>query len=710
MSNRSNRSILSRYDLPAFFTRHADLAVGIGLLAVLALLIVPVPPFVLDLFICVSFAASLTMLTTTLYVAKAAEFGSFPTLLLITTLLRLALAVASTKMILLHAHAGQIIGAFGELVVGGNVAVGLVVFVVLAAIQFIVVAKGADRVAEVAARFTLDGIPGRQMSIDADLRNGVIAAAQASRLRAALERETYFYGSLDGAMKFVKGDAVAGIVVALVNIVGGLAVGIAQRGMSFGDALHAYTILTVGDGLVSQIPSLIVSVAAGILVTRVASAEGADAHLGGDIYRQLAQHPKAIAMAGIACLSLAAIPGFPHLQFMVAGGVLLALAITLMRNAAVASNSQRALMPEMTRDGGNYVPRILDDVELGTSAALRLRLGSQAFDALRPETFNRQLGQLRRRLMVELGVPFPGLALLRDARLAPERYIVDIEDVPFASGTLVAAHMLVSGDADRIGFDGIEGYRPRAAKAVWVPNAAAASIDDPMLHKAGVDEALCDHLAEICERSATDFLGTQETRFLLDQLAIEFRELVAQAVQAASTVQLAGVLRQLLQQRVPIRNLRAILEAVVRVPAAERTLDRMVRDARIQLGRQLVRAYADLDSWTIVAAVLEPAWEAALEAQIRSGVDGEPLCVLSADELNRAQQVFAADLSGVALIVTNAVLRPHLARLLRDFGQPVEVLAIEEIPLDIYGIRTVATLGPGDHTVDVAMDRTEAEV
>ncbi|MEZ0602483.1 flagellar biosynthesis protein FlhA [Paraburkholderia sp. IW21] len=688
-----NRSILSRYDLSAFFVRHADVAVGIGMLTVLALLIVPVPPFVLDLFICVSFASSLTMLTTTLYVSKAADLASFPSLLLITTLLRLALAIASTKMILLHAHAGQIIGAFGEMVVGGNVAVGLVVFIVLAAIQFIVVAKGADRVAEVAARFTLDGIPGRQMSIDADMRNGVISAAQASRMRAALERETYFYGSLDGAMKFVKGDAVAGVVVALVNIVGGLAVGIAQRGMSFGDALHAYTILTVGDGLVSQIPSLIVSVAAGILVTRVASADGVDAHLGGDIYRQLAVHPKAIGMAGIACLSLAAIPGFPHVQFLVAGGLLLALAITLMRNAALATNSQRALMPEMTRDGGNYVPRILDDVELGTSATLRLRLGLKAFDALRPEALNRRLAQLRRNLMVDLGVPFPGLALLRDSRLAPERYIVDIEDVPFASGTLVAAHTLVSGDESRIAFDGIEGYRPRAAKSVWVPNATAASVNEPDIHKASVDEALCDHLAEVCERSAADFLGTQETRFLLDQLAIEFRELVAQAGQAASTVQLAGVLRQLLQQRVPIRNLRAILEAVVRVPAGERTIDRMVREARIQLGRQIVRGYADLETWTIAAAVLEPAWEASLEAQIRSGVDGEPQCVLSAEDLTRAQQIFAADQSGIDLIVTNAVLRPHLARLSRDFGWRIEVLAIEEIPLDVYRIQTVATLG-----------------
>jgi type III secretion protein V len=265
--------------------------------------------------------------------------------------------------------------------------------------------------------------------------------------------------------------------------------------------------------------------------------------------------------------------------------------------------------------------------------------------------------------------------------------------VPFASGTLVAAHTLVSGDEGLITFDGVEGYRPRAAKSVWVPTAKAASIDDPGIRKATVDEALCDHLTEVCQRSAADFLGTQETRFLLDQLAIEFRELVAQAGQAASTVQLASVLRQLLLQHVPIRNLRAILEAVVRVPAGERTIDRMVREARIQLGRQFVRSYADLGTWTLSTAVLDPAWEAGLEAQIRSGIDGEPQCVLSAEELMRAQQVFTADLSGIGLIVTNAVLRPHLARLLRDFGQRIEVLAIEEIPLDVFRVQTVATLG-----------------
>ena len=686
-------SKLRNADVPALIARHAGLAVGIGFLCVLLLLIVPVPPFVLDLFICVSFTGSFVMLTATIYAAKPADLSSFPSLLLVTTMLRLALAIASTKMILLHAHAGQIINAFGQLVVGGNVAVGIVVFVVLSVIQLIVVAKGADRVAEVSARFTLDGIPGRQMSIDADLRSGQITSAEARRLRGALEHETYFYGSLDGAMKFVKGDSIAGLVVALVNIVGGLSVGIGQRGMSFGDALHTYTILTVGDGLVSQIPSLIVSLAAALLVTRVASPGGAT-NLGKDIFQQLSVYPAALAMAGAACLALAAIPGFPHTQFVFAGFALLGLVFAILRQRVRTVRTERAPMPAMTRDGGNYTPRILDDVELGTSSPLRVRLGTAAYEALHPPELNRRLAALRRDLRVRLGVPFPGIGLLRDASLEANRYIIDLDDISFYGGTLVAGELLVSGPAAVVTMDGTPGYRPQAEKAVWISAQAAAALDDEKVTKTGADAALCDHLMDVCEQHAAAFVGTQEARFLLDQINTEFRELVAQVLQAITTVQLAGVLRALLEQHVPIRNLRGILEAIVRVPDGARTRDRMVREARIELAQQVVRPYADLENWVVHAAVLEPSWEADLEDQIAAGPDGEPQCVLDADRLETVHRVFSASGEPVRLVVTTALLRPHLARVLRMLGVRTEVLAVEEIPLETYRIEATATLGP----------------
>ncbi|MBN3754985.1 FHIPEP family type III secretion protein [Paraburkholderia sp. Tr-20389] len=685
---------LRRIDLLGVALRHADLSVGVGMLGVLLLLILPVPPFVLDLSIGVSFTVSFVMLTATLYAAKAVELSSFPSLLLMTTLLRLALAIASTKMILLHAHAGQIIGAFGEMVVGGNVAVGIVVFIVLSAIQFIVVAKGADRVAEVSARFTLDGIPGRQMSIDADLRGGLISGTEAGQLRRELERETYFYGSLDGAMKFVKGDAIAGLVVALVNIVGGLAVGIGQRGMSFGDALHTYTILTVGDGLVSQIPSLIVSISAGLLVTRVSS--GSDSrNLGGDILTQLSLHPPALAMAGVACVALAAIPGFPHVQFLLVASMLIGAAVAMIRQRAAAQRSARPRMPAMTRDGGNYVQRILDDVELGTSTLLRVRLGRAASQALDGVELNDQLAALRRDLIVRLGVPFPGLVLLKDERLDEHRYIVDIEDVPYSGGTLVPDHVLVSGEAALVTMEGTPGYHPSAEKSIWVSREAAAAIDDPQFIKSSPNELLCAHLTVVCEERASSFVGTQETKFLLNLISVEFRELVALVQKSVTTVQLAFVLRSLLEQRVSIRNMRAILEAVLRVPDGERSLDRMVRDARIALASQLVRSYADLNTWQVDATVLDPAWEADLEAQIEYGHDGEPRCVLNADSLESIKRSFTEQQDATRVIVTTAVLRPHLERILRMLGIRSDVLAIDEIPSDSYRVRVVARLAPG---------------
>ncbi|MFM0176090.1 FHIPEP family type III secretion protein [Paraburkholderia sediminicola] len=690
-----NRNLkLGKFNLLDMVTRHADLGVGAGLLCVLLLLILPVPAFILDLFICVSFTTSFVMLTATIYAAKPVELSSFPSLLLMTTLLRLSLAIASTKMILLYAHAGQIIGAFGEMVVGGNVAVGLVVFIVLSAIQFIVVAKGADRVAEVSARFTLDGIPGRQMSIDADLRGGLISASDAGRLRGELERETYFYGSLDGAMKFVKGDAIAGLVVALVNIAGGLAVGIGQRGLSFGDALHTYTILTVGDGLVSQIPSLIVSISAGLLVTRVSSG-GGSTNLGGDIFGQLSLHPQALAMAGAACIALAAIPGFPHVQFLFAAAALIGVAVAMMRKRKAAERSARPKMPAMTRDGGNYVQRILDDVELGTSTPLRIRLGRAAAGALNGVELNEQLAKLRRDLIVRLGVPFPGLVLLKDERLEEDRYIVDIDDVPYSSGTLLADHVLVSGDAALVTMEGTWGYHPRAEKSVWVSAQSAAGVDRAQFMTSGANEALCAHLLDVCEQRASSFVGTQETRFLLGIINVEFRELVTLAQQAISTSQLAFVLRSLLAQRVPIRNLRAILEAIVRLPDGERSYDRMVREARIALAPQLVRSYADLNNWEVAAAVLEPSWEADLEAQIDQDLNGEPQCLLDADRLESLQKSFAGRKDMARLVVTTAVLRPHLERILRMLGIRADVLAMEEVPQDTYRIRVTATLTPG---------------
>ncbi|CAM2167993.1 FHIPEP family type III secretion protein [Paraburkholderia sacchari] len=676
--------------LPALLQRHADITVGLGLIGILALLILPVPPFLLDFFICVSFGASFLMLCATTYVSRAAELPGFPSLLLMTTLLRLALAIASTKMILVHAHAGKIIDAFGDLVAGGNVAVGVVVFLVLCAIQFIVVAKGGDRIAEVAARFTLDGIPGRQMSIDADLRSGVINAERAAQLRAEVERETYFYGSLDGAMKFVKGDTIASFVVAIVNIVGGLTIGIMQRGMPFGEALHVYTILTIGDGLVSQIPSLVVSIAAGLLVTRVSPAGGAS-DLGTDLYHQLTLHPKALLMAALCCAALALVPGFPHMQFALIAAALGAVGLLLMRGTQRVQSEAGIPMPAFARDGSPHVPRMLENAELGTSSAMCLRIGKSAFEAIQPEPLNRVLTGLRHDLNVRLGLPFPGLALLIDPKLEAERYILDVDNVPYASGTLVAQHTLVSGTAANVTMEGTLGYRPGFEKSVWVASGTAAALDAATFATATAEEVLALHLAEVVERSVSRLMGTQEARFLLTRISGEFRELAVQIEQRITTVQLAAVLRELLTNRISIRNLRGILEAILRIPDKERTMDRMVRECRIELGPQLVRAYADLNTWEIRTGVLAPEWETELEARIQHGPNGEPHCLLDFSQLDALRRALTDPAQPARLLLTSATLRPHLAHILHTLGIRAEVLAIEEIPRNVYRIRTIAT-------------------
>lgn len=676
--------------LPRQIARHAYIAAAAGFISVLALLILPIPPFLLDLFIGMSFCAGFVMLFSTIYVSRAADLPGFPALLLMTTLLRLALAIASTKMILLQAHAGRIIQAFGELVAGGNVAVGIVVFLVLCAIQFIVVAKGADRIAEVAARFTLDGIPGRQMSIDADSRSGLITAEQAALLRAGLERETYFYGSLDGAMKFVKGDTIASFVIALVNIVGGLAVGIGQRGMPFGDALQVYTILTIGDGLVSQIPSLVVSITAGLLVTRVSPASGAT-NLGTDLYEQLTLRPHALVMAGACCAALALIPGFPHAQFALLAALLGGLGFVLMRAAQRARDEARAPMPALARDGSRYMPHLLDEAEVGTSTVLRLRLGNDAFKAVPRDAFNRVLGTLRHHLNTRFGLPFPGLAVVIDERLAAERYIIDVDDVPFASGTLMPQHVLASGRPADVPAEGPSGYRPGFEKSVWIAAGAAASLDASVLNTATPDDVLAQHLIEIFERCAPRLIGTQEVRFLLNRLSPEFRELVAQIEQRITTARLAAVLRQLLQQRVSIRNLRGILEAILRVSANEQTLERMVRESRIELGHQIARTHANLDTWEIRGGVLEAEWENELEASIRHGSDGEPYCPLDFMQLDTLRRVLSGAATPVRLLLTSAILRPHLSQVLGAIGIRMDVLAIDEIPRDVYRINASVT-------------------
>ncbi|WP_153100511.1 flagellar biosynthesis protein FlhA [Paraburkholderia hayleyella] len=677
----SERFSASGLNPAALFARPVELFGAAFLVAILALIIFPFPAFALDLFICANFCISFLILSSAIYINKPAQFTAFPSILLLSTLLRLALAVASTRMILLHAHAGQVIQAFGSVVAGSNIIVGLVVFVLLCLVQFIVVAKGADRVAEVSARFTLDGIPGRQMSIDADLRSGAINAEEARDARRTLEQETYLYGSLDGAMKFVKGDAIAGLVVALVNIVAGLAVGITMRGMAFHDALSTYTILTVGDGIVSQVPSLMVTIAAGIVMTRVTGNDKNPGNLWQDISVQLASHPKALMITAAACLGLAAIPHFATLAFSLAGLSMLGLTFAIKRRTRRQQHDPSPLIPELTRDGGNYTLRMTENVELGTSDPLRLRLSQEAMQAINQKALGENLAHIRMRLTMSLGLPFPGLSTRIDHSLSNYFYALDVEDITSAYGTLVAGHKLVSGPVETLGdtTQAIEGRAPDFRPAIWIANEKADSLSSPEHTVYPPEQVLCEHLEYLCRSYAERFMGTQEAQYLLDQLAISFPELVTQMSSHITPLQLSAVLRRLLHDQVAIRNMRVIVEAIAQVPQAEMNLDLMVRAARIALGIQICSMYADPQTHVLHVAILESQLEFDLESRIRIETDGEPHLRLSAEDLNVLTRLNRTEPGDPSLVLTTAVLRPHLAQHLERLGAMQRVIALEEV-------------------------------
>lgn len=502
----------------------ADVALAAVVVGVVGLMVVPLPTWLLDLLLAANLAASMAILLVTLYVGDALRVAAFPTLLLITTLIRLSLNVSSTRLILLHADAGRVIDAFGNFVVSGNYVVGGVVFLILALIQFIVVAKGSERVAEVGARFTLDALPGRQMSIDAEQRAGTIDAHEAQEQRRLLTRESQFYGAMDGAMKFVKGDVIASFVIALVNIVAGLAIGIGQRGMPFEQALRRYGLLTIGDGLVSQIPSIVIATAAGILVTRVSSEDG-ESPLGQELGRQMLGEPKALRVAGVFVLGLAIVPALPALPFMFIGALFLAASLPPPRRA------EREWEQKLGKTS-RQLSRLPSPWSVTASPALEARLAASRTERVSEAELGLEAATeaARERLFRELGVILPPCRILTRSAQPRGSALLSIREVP--------------------------------AKSIAVAE---------QLHGALATQALCDALAEVLIARAHDFMGLQETQHLLDELSKVAPASVQQVVpKMVSLTTLSEILRRLVEEGVSVRDLASILEALAQVAHVEK--------------------------------------------------------------------------------------------------------------------------------------------
>ncbi len=540
----------STLNLPARFGRHAkfglaDIGLAVLVISVVAMMIVPLPTWLLDILIATNLSLSVAILLVVLYVPDALAIATFPTVLLLTTLFRLALNVSSARLILLQANAGEVIRAFGTFVVRGNYVVGGVVFLILTIIQFVVIAKGGERVAEVGARFVLDAMPGKQMAIDAELRSGSIDGIEARRRRRSLARESQFYGAMDGAMKFVKGDVIASLVITVVNILAGLAIGVGQKGMPAVAALKRYGLLTIGDGLVSQIPALILSTAAGVLVTRTASEEP-DTPLGEEISRQLFGTPKAMRVASVFVLLLAIVPGLPTAPFLLLAATLFFIARA--RTRQLTREDQRAetepTQKPLARHGPQFVPMVVPwSIEVSEDLAMLLD------DEPTPE--GERLGirgraiALREIIFSELGVPTPAPRVRAVSGLPPRHALVSLHEVP--------------------------------AKLVEI---------DASLDESGAIDHVTNAAADLLRSRAADFLGMSETQRLLDELE-QFAPAVVRNVvpKPVSLTLLADVLRRLVEERIGVRDLRAILEALAIVASTEKDPLNLAEFVRGQLRR-----------------------------------------------------------------------------------------------------------------------------
>ena len=534
--------------------KHADLAAAGGIVLIVAMLIIPLPPLLLDFFITLNISAALMIVVATMYVPRALDFSSFPTILLLTTLFRLAINVSVTRLILLHGDAGHVVEAFGNFVVGGNIIVGLVVFLILIVIQFVVITNGAGRVAEVGARFTLDAMPGKQMAIDADLNTGQITDEEARRRRAEVAQEADFYGAMDGASKFVKGDAMAGILITGINLLGGIVIGVVQQGMPFAEAGHHFSLLSIGDGLCAQIPALLISVATGILVTRSA---GSEKDLGNTLSTQLLDQRKAPIVAGVMVIAFGLVPGLPKLPFFVIGALFFAVG-WMNRNkptsreaaAQVASQAAAAAAPEQ---GQLPAPRdaaldalALDPLELAIGFGLVPLVDAQAGGTLLA-----RVGTIRRQIASELGMVIPPVRIRDDVGLDSHEYVMRVRGTEVARGGVMAGHHMAMNPGDAMGqLPGIPTTEPAfGLPAVWIPESGRAEAEALGWTVVDAESVVVTHLTEMIRAHASELLTRQETRQLLDQLK-EFNEAVVSEVvpDVLSLGEVQRVLQSLLRE------------------------------------------------------------------------------------------------------------------------------------------------------------------
>ena len=668
-----------------FVAKNSDVLMAVAVICILTFMVMPLPTLLLDLLLSFSITFSLIIILASMYVQHPLELSAFPSILLLVTLFRLALNVASTRVILLHGNegtlaAGKVIKAFGGFVVGGNYLVGIIVFLILVAINFLVITKGAGRIAEVAARFTLDAMPGKQMSIDADLNAGLITEQEARQRRELIAQEAEYYGAMDGANKFVRGDAIAGIVITLINIIGGLAIGVFQKDMSFANAAQNYTLLTIGDGLVSQVPALIVSTAAGIIVTRA----GADSSLGDEITSQILIQPKAIAVASGVLFGFGLVPGLPTIPFMILSAVTGGLAYTIFRSIKESARIEEAskvqkekAIPSDQFDALPPLDTLAIEVGYGLIPLVDIEQGGQLLDRIK---------SLRRQIARELGIIVAPVHIQDNMQLKPGEYTILLKGNEIARGELMANYYLaMNPNATDEKIDGIDTREPTyGLPALWIKEEAKENALAKGFTVVDLATVLTTHLSEIIKRHSHELFGRQDVQQLLDAVKETHPKVVEELV--PNLLPLGGVvqvLQNLLREQVPIRDLLTILETLADWSPATKDLDILTEHVRHALARTITRMHLTPEG-NIAAIMLGHSLESAISEALQQTDHGS---FLSLDP-SVAQQMMnnlAASLEKMSslnyqpVVMCSAQIRYHIKRLIDRFMPHIAVLSYDEI-------------------------------
>jgi len=678
--------------------RRSDIALAVGMMAILLVLILPLPALLLDFSLAISITFAVLILMTSLFIQAPLEFSAFPTVLLISTMLRLSLNLASARLILAHGHegtaaAGHVIQAFGNFVMSGNFVIGIIVFTILVIVNFVVITKGSGRIAEVAARFHLDAMPGKQMAIDADLSAGLIDEKEARRRRKALEDESGFFGAMDGASKFVRGDAIAGLLVVLINIVGGMVIGIVQQGLSFADAAHTYTLLTVGDGLVTQVPALIVSTGAGLLVSKAGVSGAADKAL----LAQLSGYPKALGMSAAVMLAMGLLPGIPMVPFFALGGGAGALAYLIDKRAkqAAAVEARKAKSAEAPAAEEPVAAALkMDDLKVELGYALLPLVNAPDGS----ERLTEQIKALRRSLAIEMGFVMPAVRILDNVQLDANAYVIKIKEVEAGTGKVWHGQYMVMDPAGKqVTLPGIHTTEPTfGLPATWID--AALKEEASVQGYTVVDAAtvLATHLTELIKANMSELLSYGEVQKLLKELPKEQSELVKDIVPSQITVSgIQRVLQILLAERVSIRDLPTILEGIADGLAATRNPANLAEHVRARLSRQLCAQHTGIAGYLPIIA-LTAKWEQAFAESIVGQGDERTLAMQPSkltEFINAVRDKF--DLAGrdgeAPVLVTSAGIRPFVRGIVERFRAQTSVLAQTEIHPRVR-LKTVASI------------------